>query len=171
VKLLGVSQSLESMLDDMLLGFSSAQLMLVHSGRVTNNNVLATVGAVKLGTAAYVYAVAVLNFIIVALFIEEAITHHGWKGLAKFNYNDMKSVVVASSMGGPAIANRVVEKNKQRGTRWIADPGDDVVGKLRVKLVDHDEKGMTLIMDTEDIPLARFDTIRRKPVKGSSLRY
>jgi hypothetical protein len=63
VKLLGVSQSLESMLDDMLLGFSSAQLMLVAGGNLTNNNVLATVGAVKFGTAEYIYAVAVLNLL------------------------------------------------------------------------------------------------------------
>jgi hypothetical protein len=141
VKLLGVAQSLELMLDDMLLGFSSAQLMLVPGGNVTNNNVLATVGAVKFGTAEYVYAVAVLNFIIVALLIEEAIAHHGWKGLTKFNYNDMKSVVVASSMGGPAIANRVVQKNRERGNSWIANPADDDVGTLRVKLVGHHEKG------------------------------
>ena len=157
------------MLDDMLLGFSSAQLMLVPGGNVTNNDVLVTVGAVKFGTAGYVYAVLILNFILVALLIEEAVVHRGWKGLAKFNYNDMKSVVVASSMGGPAIADRVVERNKQRGSRWIADPGDDDVGRVRVKLVDHHEKGMALTMDVENVPLVNLDVIKRKPVGRSSM--
>jgi hypothetical protein len=171
---------------------------------------------VKFGTAEYVYAVAVLNFIIVALccgggstalttptnwpqkgtilksddlsssllhmlccgeprhntlLIEEAIAHHGSKGLTKFNYNDMKSVVVASSMGGPAIANRVVQKNREWGNSWIANPADDDVGTLRVKLVGHHEKGMALIMDTDDVPLVRFDTMTREPVGGSSKGY
>jgi hypothetical protein len=105
----------------------------------------------------------------VALLIEEAIAHRGWSGLAKFNYNDMKSVVVASSIGGSAIANRMVEKDKQRGERWIADPGDGDVGKLRVKLVDHPEKGMALIMiGAENVPLARLDPMREL-VRGSSI--
>lgn len=52
----------------MLLGFSSAQLILVPGGSVMNDNVLATIGAVKFGTAGYIYAIAVFNFILLAPF-------------------------------------------------------------------------------------------------------
>lgn len=95
------------------------------------------------------------------LFIEEALAHHGWKGLTKFDYNDLKSVVVASSMGGSAIANRVAEQNKQRGKRWIADSRDDDVGKLMVRLVDHHDKGMSLIMQDQDDMLSQQAPVRR----------
>jgi hypothetical protein len=85
VALFGVAQALESMLDDMLSGFSSAQLLLPAAPSSVNVSAAALVGAVKIGEAKYIYPLAALNFLIVLLLIEEAAVFRGWKGLHRFN--------------------------------------------------------------------------------------
>ena len=48
----------------------------------------------------------------------------------------MKSVIVATSMGGPAVAEGVVTMNKQKGKRWNADRGGHDIGRLKVRLLE-----------------------------------
>lgn len=75
------------MLDDMLSGFSSAQLLLAPADSNPQTTVPATalVGAVRIGESKYIYPLAALNFLIVLLLIEEAVRFGGWKELHKFN--------------------------------------------------------------------------------------
>ena len=63
-------------------------------------------------------------------------------------YNDVKSVVVASSMGGVGIASQIAARNLQLGKRWNADPGDHDVGRLRVRLVEDDDWGPMIVLHT-----------------------
>jgi hypothetical protein len=68
--------------------------------------------------------------------------------LREEQYNDLKSVVVASSMGGMEIASQIATRNLQLGKRWNADPGDHDVGRLRVRLVEDDNRGPMVVLHT-----------------------
>jgi hypothetical protein len=63
-------------------------------------------------------------------------------------YNDVKSVIAASSMGGVGIANQITARNLQLGKRWNADPRDHDVGRLRVRLVEDDNRGPMVVLHT-----------------------
>jgi hypothetical protein len=94
-------------------------------------------------------------------------------------------------MGGVGIASQIAARNLQLGKRWNADPGDHDVGRLRVRLVEDDNRGPMVVLHTlgletpaaamtpEDgaglsssgeefarsVPLVTLDrTTRRKPV-------
>jgi hypothetical protein len=129
INLSGVAQTFESMFDDMLLGLSSAQLMLVPDGTVSVP-ARAIVGAIQIGNAVYTYSIMALTFIIAAIFAVEAFRHEAWKRLGKFNYSNLAHVVVASSLGGSAIGNLTSKRYRS----WDAYAANQVTGRTRVQL-------------------------------------
>ena len=110
INLQGVAATFESILDDLLLGISSAQLILSPNGS-NSTTANATVNAVQIGEARYVYSVAAITLIILLIFAEEVISTQYWKKLSKFNYNDLASVVVATSKGGDAIGTQAAARD------------------------------------------------------------
>ena len=68
--------------------------------------------------------------------------------LREEQYIDIKSVIVASSMGGVGIASQIAARNLQPGKRWNADPGDHDVGRLHVQLVEDDNQGPMIVLHT-----------------------
>ena len=102
-----------SLLDDSLLAISSAQI-LQNCTTIQNGNM--TVGAVRFGTRGYTYAIFAVNTIIAVIFLEEMLQTSGWKHLSKFDYTDIKSVVIASPLGESDIADTVVTKHKKSDT-------------------------------------------------------
>jgi hypothetical protein len=133
------------MLDDMLAGISSAQLMIGPSNGRIPVPAIATVDSIAIGESRYIYTIAILNFILVALFLTEALRTRGWTQLSKFDYNNVHSVVIASSDGGRGVAECVAAAviNERRGALWSANPADPAVGRLCVKLV-HNDMGIAL---------------------------
>lgn len=95
-----IARGLESLIDDSLLAFASAQLLLNYDTSVRSVNGTLTGSAIQFGTKPYVYAIFAFNALLILLFIEEAFRTHFWAALPSSNYNDLKSVVVASSIGG-----------------------------------------------------------------------
>ncbi len=142
--LLGVEQALESMFDDMLAGLASANLIIGPPDGQSTQPANTTVSSIAIGEASYIYAIAAINFLLVALFVAEALRTRGWTNLSRFNYNDLHSVIIASSVGGKGIAEKAVKATGRPGTMWSADPADAAVGSLRVRLVE-DGKGVALI--------------------------
>lgn len=51
-------------------------------------------------------------------------------------------------MGGVGIASEITARNLQLGKRWNADPGDHEVGRLRVQLVEDDNRGPMVVLHT-----------------------
>ncbi len=135
-----IEMALESLLDDFLLAFSSAQIVLENSTSTRNGNL--TVGGISLGTKGYVYSVFAVNSVIVVIFLEEFIRTKGWQGLPKFDYTDIKSVVIASSMGGSSIADTVVAQHKKHDELWDADEDDRIAGGIRVQLKLNGHQGV-----------------------------
>ncbi|KAI9849059.1 MAG: hypothetical protein M1838_000289 [Thelocarpon superellum] len=131
--MIGVARSLESLLDDALLAFSSAQIVVANE--TTQVDVSAEYAAIKIGQSTFIYLVTALNVFLVLVFLAEAIRTRFWRGLPLFDYRDLKSVIVASSMGGSSVARRAVARHgltKSHG--WTAEPTDAVVGRMTVIL-------------------------------------
>jgi hypothetical protein len=105
--LFGVEQAIESIFDDMLAGLASAQLMLGPSDGKYATPAMATVESVAIGDPRYIWILTAINFLLLALVAEEALRHWGWASLPAWNYTDIDAVVLASSRGGTAIADRL----------------------------------------------------------------
>ena len=101
----GISSSLESMIDDILVGIGSAQLEIAGrnssvvnatSGVIAN----ATIATMWVGDFQYAVAVTVLNFFGVIVYLVECVRTRGWKGMPVFDYNDIASVIVVVCITG-----------------------------------------------------------------------
>lgn len=144
INLQGVEDSLNSMLDNVLLAYSSAQLMVAHDYYQVPTTAL--VLSVRVGEPKYIYSISTINFLVVLLFLLEAIRTKGWNGLKKFDFMDIKSVVIGTSMGGTAIANAVRRAYAPDHGRWDGSAADSVAGKMAVRVDDHDEN-LALVFD------------------------
>ncbi|KAI9717775.1 MAG: hypothetical protein M1812_004504 [Candelaria pacifica] len=130
--LMGVEDSLTSMLDNVLLAYSSAQLMIANDTIASPTTIITQ--AVRIGAPAYIYIIAAINFAILLLYLIELARTRGWKGLQRFDYTDIKSVIVGTSMGGSSVANATRQAHDLKQSRWDGSSGDRVVGKIAVHL-------------------------------------
>ncbi|MCJ1454530.1 hypothetical protein MMC28_004883 [Mycoblastus sanguinarius] len=144
-----IEQGLKSLIDDSLLAFASAQLVLNHNASTNNTFGLLTVGAVRVGTQGYVYSLFVFNFVLILIFVEEIFRTRFWATLPLFDYNDLKGVIIASSMGGTDLANKIIGLHKQRDAVWMADPRDRIVSDVRVELKCRDQGKVELVAAQE----------------------
>ena len=129
-----IVQGLKSLIDDSLLAFASAQLVLHYenSSQLRSGNL--TVGAVIVGTRGYASSLFAFNFLLILILIEEMFRTRCWANMPLFDYNDLKGVIVASSMGGKELANKVVAAHETRESVWVADPHDKTASDIRVQL-------------------------------------
>jgi hypothetical protein len=128
----GVEDSLTSMLDNSLLAFSSAQLMIANDTFSAPTSL--SISAIRFGEPKYVYIITGIHFTITLLCLVELVRTRVWRGLSKFDYTDIKSVIVGASIGGTAIAERARKLHNEKQSWWSGDPGDRVVGEISVKL-------------------------------------
>lgn len=150
----GVAEAFQSILDDVLLGHAAAQLMLTPDGRNTTT-VIATVNALRIGQNIWIYSIVGVNFVIVALFTATALWHTGWRNLHVFDYTDLISLVIATSLGGRAIADQSSGDYYQHGRG--SSSGIQKSGNLKVQMeLDKDERAALVAADTanaDSIPL------------------
>jgi hypothetical protein len=141
----GIEDSLTSMLDNVLLAYSSAQLMIANDTSEVPTTALIT--SIRVGEPIYIYAIAAINFLLVLVFLLEAARTKGWKGLKKFDYMDIKSVVIGTSIGGTAIANAAARRAYASDqARWDGSAADSVAGNVAVHL-DHRDDTLALLYD------------------------
>jgi hypothetical protein len=164
------------MFDDMLLGLSSAQLMLVPNGTVVVP-ALVVVGAIRLGNTIYTYSVMTLTFVIAGIFAVEAVRRNAWKQLGTFNYSNLSHVVTGSSLGGSAIGNLT---SKRYGS-LSGYAANQAAGRIGVKLSEiggdikleaaRDVANKTVIYETvEPADEGNFPLVRT-PTKHTSSKY
>lgn len=143
--LAGLPNSITAMLDDILVGYASAQLMVGSSKNATSTFTPMTVQqqAIRLGQASYIYAVAALNILILVLVVGEAVRTRLWDDLPEFDYLDLRCVVVGASRGGGGVARRADEvrcsgsggKGEGELSWWKwGGRGDGEVGGVGVRL-------------------------------------
>ena len=140
-----IVQGIKSLMDDSLLAFASAQLVLHYetSSQVKPGSL--TVGAVVIGTRGYVYSLFAFNFLLILILFEEMLRTRCWANLPLFDYNDVKGVIVASSMGAKELAKKVVATHERRGSVWVADPHDKTASGMRVQLKCRDDGSVELV--------------------------
>jgi hypothetical protein len=112
----GVEDSLASMLDNSLLAFSSAQLMIANDTFSAPTSL--SISAIRFGEPKYVYIITGIHFTITLLCLVELVRTRVWRGLSKFDYTDIKSVIVGASIGGTAMRKEresYITRNKAGG--------------------------------------------------------
>lgn len=118
------------MRDNFLLAFASAQFELNPNG---NQSVpfIATIPAIQFGQNLYIYAINIVNGCIFLIVLFEALRTRGWRRLEIFDYKDVKSVIVAASIGGSSVSEAVFERD-HRGAKYR--DGMRSVGQIKVML-------------------------------------
>lgn len=140
-----IEQGLKSLIDDSLLAFASAQLVLHYEDSSTVTTGSLTVGAVLVGTRGYVYSLFAFNLLLVLILIEEMFRTRCWANLPLFDYNDLKCVIIASSMGGKGLANKVVVAHEKSDSVWVADHKDRCASGIRVQLKCREDGSVELV--------------------------
>ena len=150
--LAGLTNSVSAVLDDVLVGYASAQLMVGNQS--TTTEVVVTDLVLKIGQRVYVIAIFAFNLVVVILVFEEAIRTTFWKGLENWDYMDIEAVIVSSLKGGrkatDSLSDRdgeVIEMTPRYGWRVNKSQNnkEEVSGKSWVRL----DKDTALILDTE----------------------
>jgi len=128
----GIAESFQSMVDNYLCAFSSAQLM------IANDTLPITAKAYKralvIGQNFYIYSISAMNAAVLLIFAVATIVSGGWKDLPRFDFRDLKSVMIGTSIGGSMIGNLALDAHWQKGSAWIGDASDKVAGGIRVFL-------------------------------------
>lgn len=154
-QLYAISRSFESLLDDYLADLSSAQIMIAND----TQEVAATaiVGAVKFGQKTWIYAALIINFLMVWVFVFEFFRTNRWKQLLRFDYRDIKSLIIASSLRGVQNAQHVNAEYMKGAGEWTADASDRTAGALKVRLAREGLRPVILLGSMKDEqPLRTF---------------
>ncbi|KAJ9272608.1 hypothetical protein DTO212C5_1335 [Paecilomyces variotii] len=132
VVLKGLENAVTSLVDDILVAYASAQLMV--GGFKVSVPARVYVSAVRIGSRGYIIASAIITGIIAMLVIAEASRMRGWRALPEFDYLDNRMLVVSASRGGKGIANYAEKVQfKSRGeipVVWRGDSGSGDSGEI-----------------------------------------
>ncbi|KAJ4300965.1 hypothetical protein N0V90_003054 [Kalmusia sp. IMI 367209] len=90
----GVANAVEAMVDDMLLAYASAQLMISNQSESTN--VTITGAAMRVGDDVYIRAAFGINLVVFILLIIEAVRTRLWHRLGTFDYMDPVDVILGA---------------------------------------------------------------------------
>lgn len=140
-----IVQGLKSSIDDSILAFASTQLTLQYGNSTTQASGMFTLGAVKVGTPGYVYPSFALNLFLILLYLEEMLWTRHWSDLPLFDHYDLKGVILASSMGGLDLANKIVAMHARKGSIWVVDPKGQTANNVRVQLKCRNDRSVELI--------------------------
>ena len=130
--LLGISDAVDSFIDNILLSYALAELMITED--FVPINVTSEEAAIVFGTPVYIYLIFITNLIIFLVYMAEALRTRGWRDLTTFNYVDVKTVIVGTSMGGTGIADKVNTLHEQNGSTWRAERRDRIAGQIHAQL-------------------------------------
>ena len=128
---LAVAESFTAIIDDILVAYGASQIVNAQDTTLTAAHGI--VEAAQIGQPFYHNLVWTLNSLIIMIVAFEATRTRCWRSLTRFNYLDSKSVIIAASAGGGGVAKAVLNEHNERGTDWIADPGDAVACGLKIR--------------------------------------
>lgn len=139
----GVSDAVDSFIDNILLSYASADLMIAKD--FVPSNVTSEEAAIVFGKPVYIYLIFTTNLVIFLVYIAEALRTRGWRDLTTFNYMDVKTVIVGASMGGTGIADKVNTLHEQKGSTWRAETKDGIAGQVHAQL-ERSSRGATAVV-------------------------
>jgi hypothetical protein len=119
----GLENALTAMLDDMLVAYASAQVMIQKD--TTTTEVMLKSGALRVGEYKYIFAIFVINTIIVLLLAVEAARTRLWADMPPLDYMDPAALMIASTNHGD---EDIEPRNKSPGSpRAVLLYGSNVV--------------------------------------------
>ena len=77
-----------------------------------------------------------INTAVILVLIEEAFRTRNWKGLLSFDYMDPRSLIIGSSMGRKAVAEKV-ETLARGNKKSVYEHDSHQIGNIRVLLDNH----------------------------------
>ena len=157
--LLGVSDSVDSFIDNILLSYASAELMITKD--FLPSDVVSEEEAIVFGKPVYIYLIFTTNLIIFLVYFAEALRTRGWRDLTTFNYMDVKTVIVGASMGGTGIADKVNTLHEQKGSTWRAETKDRIAGQVHAQLEKSSQGAAAVVVSDVDIGTRRNTTVDR----------
>lgn len=104
----GLSNAITAMVDDMLVAYGSAQLMIAK--QYSPVPALFTSTAMRIGQNSYIYATLAVNCVVLILFVSEGIRTRGWTRVPILEYSDPAALIIATSV------TRDTENRERRGT-------------------------------------------------------
>ncbi|KAL1980950.1 hypothetical protein VTN96DRAFT_3290 [Rasamsonia emersonii] len=146
--LAGIEAVLTAIIDDAMVAFASAQIMLLQDTAPTP--VVIQSPAYAFGTPRYIYTVMFISIVITTGFFVEALRTRDWRRLSKFDFMDVKSVIVAASGGG--TAKEAQKLHHSQGSRWHAASDDELVGSIYVRLERGEEGGVAVSLSERRRP-------------------
>lgn len=171
--LTGLTNSITSMADDMLVAYASAQLMV---GRMfTPQPARVFVYALQFGQPGFIYAIFALNFVIILAVIAEATRTNGWAGIGRFNYLDPRDLIIAASRGGTEIseaADAIMTKTDRRKLKhiWLLSDPDEGNGSLVVNMKGDEDGHMKIVVAKAcESNSKRMPTLARPPLTPSEI--
>jgi hypothetical protein len=141
MNLSGTASALEAIVDAVLAAFSGAQFIIAgdENNGTQSVSMTATLGAIKFGDLRFIIVISVINAVVVLLFIAEAIRNRAWIRSTMFDYRDLKSLVVGTSLRGRENGEVVERRLKSRGGQsWVGNSADTVMRKVGVSLENRD---------------------------------
>ncbi|CAI7618205.1 unnamed protein product [Penicillium glandicola] len=98
----GMENAVASLIDDMLVAYASAQLVV--GGFKKSTPVVVQVSALRVGSRPYVIASAAITGLIALLVIGEGFRMRWWRDLPSFDYQDNRALIMGTSRGGKGVA-------------------------------------------------------------------
>ena len=146
--LLGVADWVNSLLDNIMATYSSAQLMVAEES--VKSEAESRVTAIVIGTPTYIFPIFTFNLLICLVYLFEACRTRGWRHLSKFDFIDIKSVIVGTSIGGNAIADKAHMLHGAQSSVWRADQSDRLAGGIHIQLDKISQGSVAIILATEE---------------------
>jgi hypothetical protein len=163
ITLTAIENSITAMLDDILVGYASAQLMIANDSAEVP--AIITVPAVYFGKSIYIYLVIGINMFVLLLVIEEAIRTKGWKDSSAFDYADLAHIAIASSRGGNELAESIeaivaqADKNCRRDAKvgefmGFVVPSSRSETQIKIQVRDHGKEGSNRSFERFELSVA-----------------
>jgi hypothetical protein len=125
----GLQNSIEAMIDDILVGYSASQAVVggqrVSIHAIMHNNTF------QLGEKRYIIAIVGLNTILILVFMAEAIRTRGWKGLVEVDYMSTRDLVLGIKRGVEDGGDPLTDGDQARLTKPKTKTRED--GKVYVR--------------------------------------
>ncbi|ETS86574.1 hypothetical protein PFICI_00402 [Pestalotiopsis fici W106-1] len=132
----GLEAALEAVMDDLLLGYAGAQLMVPNVSSDVDAHLLTR--AVKFGQTSWIVAIFAFNIVLLVWTIVEATRTWGWKGLTIFDFTDPAALVLGTAKASKCSCNKNLSESHDKGYHLS---GSDPDGKIRIA-----QRGSSLVI-------------------------
>ncbi|TAQ87784.1 hypothetical protein B7494_g3880 [Chlorociboria aeruginascens] len=151
IALFGLQNSIAALTDNILGSYAAAQLQIAKTSQPTTASI--RISALKFGEGYYIYAIFILNSLVIFAVLFEGFRTKMWRELQDDDFMDFRDVMVGASRGGESIA-RAVDEWERRIKEWKGGRREEVRG-LGIKVGRGRIKGIFVVKDGRKWVLAR----------------